>query len=238
MKHAILPAVLAITLAAPSLTSAATFYSDRESYLANTGPQLFIDFNGVPAGSSFAGQELNVGPLNFSGGTFDGDYPVNSIVPADECRDMNGTNHVCGFVDLHNQLRLGFSEPVTSWGTDWSGLGNDGRESILRIWDDNTLLDDVYFAGNTHSQTGFMGFDIGDSLASHVTFSFLTYAPAQSSPEDIFSLDNMLVSTSRGDDPTRDPNRDPVAPVPLPPSILLLGSVGAGLFGLRKRRKA
>jgi len=237
MRKLIMNTALSVMFTMPAMGHAASLYFDRDSYIVDTNPQAFVDFNDVPLGSSYAGQELGVGPIRLSGGVRFG-LPVNNIAPWDGCEQqytIDGTPHACSWVDLENELRMDFLAPVVSWGTDLNDIGNDTRETLLRVWDtEESLVHEYLFQDGVLAENSFFGIDAGDTVLSHVTFSFVQAGPDAFFQEDYFSLDNMLFTTNRGDD---GGPRDPVAPVPLPAPFLMLGSAAIGLFGLRKRRK-
>ncbi|MEM9878896.1 MAG: hypothetical protein AAF862_06425, partial [Pseudomonadota bacterium] len=70
MKYIVqLAALVALPLGA-SAAHAATVFTDRNAFIAQTSPQGFVDFNSVEAGSSFENQDLTVGNVTLRGGFF------------------------------------------------------------------------------------------------------------------------------------------------------------------------
>ncbi|MEM6683365.1 MAG: hypothetical protein AAF607_14100, partial [Pseudomonadota bacterium] len=223
-------ALLAITSA-----NAATSFTDRSAFIAQTSPQGAIDFENAQAGSSFAGQDLTVGNMALSGGV-DDFFTLNLIAPAGSCIGFNlsffqidGSQFACSFVDPEADLRIDFNAPVTAWGADFRDIADDDRRTKLSFYDDDdALLADYVAEGFNEADQSFIGLDFMGAEASYLIFSFIT-GPQDISNSDVFGMDNVLFSTARGMTPN---------PVPVPPAMLLFASAGAVFAGLGKARSA
>ncbi|WP_424968748.1 hypothetical protein [Dinoroseobacter sp. S375] len=219
-------------LAQASAVSAATLYADRAAFEADTAPTGAIDFEDLPDGSSFSGQELSVGPMRFSGGVTPGNETWNVISPVGFCEgyhSIDGSRHACVGVSDHAQVRLDFLTDVSAWGADFSDMGDQGRETALKFYDDaDQLLFEYVAADQGELEKTFIGVDFEGESASYMTFSLFARLPSQDL--DGFGMDNVIFTS------VRDPGAP--APVPLPPAALLLGSAAGGLMSLgRLRRK-
>ncbi|WP_424969988.1 hypothetical protein [Dinoroseobacter sp. S76] len=223
------------TLAQTGAATAATLYADRAAFEADTAPTGGIDFEDIPEGSSFTGQELSLGPMRIAGGVTPGNETwnvVSSVGYCDGYHAIDGSRHACVGVSDHAQVRLDFLTDVSAWGADFSDMGDQGRETALMFYDDeDQLLFEYVAADQGELEKTFIGVDFEDETASYMTFSLFARLPSQQL--DGFGMDNILFTS------VRDPGAP--APVPLPPAALLLGSAAGGLMGLgrlRRKRKA
>ncbi|MEM6681564.1 MAG: hypothetical protein AAF607_04915 [Pseudomonadota bacterium] len=236
MKYSVF--TCAAALLAISSANAATSFTDRSAFIAQTSPQVSVDFNGVPAGSSFEGQELTVGNMTLRGGVYpllpDGGF--NVIAPGGLCTDtdldfltLDATQFACSFVDPQLDLRIDFNAPVTAWGADFRDIADTNRKTKLSFYDaEDGLITEYLAQGLEDSEKSFIGLDLMDNAATHLIFS-LVLDPDQDYTLDFFGMDNVLFSTARGG---VTPN-----PVPVPPALLLFGSAGAAFAGMRSARR-
>ncbi|MEM9878894.1 MAG: hypothetical protein AAF862_06415 [Pseudomonadota bacterium] len=223
-------AVIAFTSAGNA--HAATSFTDRSAFIAQTSPQASIDFENVAAGSSYFQQDLTVGnmTLNVPGGVFG----FQLIAPGGQCGDVgfdafdiDGSQYACSFIASQLNMTVDFNAPVTAWGADFGSLGDEGRRVKLAFLDDDAnVIADFIAEGSEAEEVRFLGFDFEGLEATRLIFSYLISGISQE--QDIFGMDNVLFSTARG---AGTPN-----PVPVPPAMLLFASAG-GAFALLRRRK-
>ncbi|MEM6637407.1 MAG: hypothetical protein AAF667_16110 [Pseudomonadota bacterium] len=236
MQYQSFSSAIAVALFLSSAAQAATSFVDRSAFIAQTSPQGSVDFNDVPAGSSFEDQDLTVGNMTLRGGVF----PIspggwNLIAPGGACTGLNfdltqidGTNFACSFVNPEFDLRVDFNAPVTSWGADFRDIADTDRRTKLSFFDGNDdLIADYVAEGLGDSEISFIGLDLMGAEATHLIFSIII-DDVEADNLDLFAMDNALFSTARGTDV---PNP---APVPLPPAMALFLSAGGALAGLRR----
>ncbi|MEM6683366.1 MAG: hypothetical protein AAF607_14105 [Pseudomonadota bacterium] len=233
MKHSVLTWACAATVIATSGAHAATSFTDRNTFIAQTSPQVSVDFNNVPLGTSFYGQETTIGNMTFAGGTNQALNGWHAIAPGGNCTGpvnafytVDGSPFACTFVEANAQLRIDFNTDVTSWGADFRDLGDEERKTKLTFYDDSDVIAEYIAGGNDNGEVTFVGLDLDGAQATHLIFSlFQAFDPNQ----DLFGMDNVLFSTARGTGTV--PN-----PVPVPPAMLLFASAGAAFAGMRRAR--
>ncbi|MEM6637408.1 MAG: hypothetical protein AAF667_16115 [Pseudomonadota bacterium] len=211
---------------------AVTVFTDRSDFIAQTSPQTSINFEGVPAGSSYRQQDLTVGNMTFNIGG--GVFGFNLIAPGGQCDaqsfdafDVDGSQYACSFIAPQLDLHIDFNAPVTSWGANFGNIGANGRRTELTFSDDDANVIGSYIAeNNAPLGVTFIGLDFAGQEATKLTLSYIVSGLNQE--HDIFGMDNVLFSTARdGDTPS---------PVPVPPGMFLLATAGLAFAGLRRRK--
>ncbi|MEM6681563.1 MAG: hypothetical protein AAF607_04910 [Pseudomonadota bacterium] len=235
MKYIVqLAALVALPLGA-SAAHAATSFTDRSAFIAQTSPQGMIDFNSAQAGSSFENQDLTVGNITLRGGFFPFDPPggINFIAPGGRCTNVSfflaqidGSQFACAFVADGIDLSIDFNAPVTAWGAEFKAFVEEDIQVKFSFFDaDAALVADYIAEGLDPLVPSFIGLDFMGQDVTQLIFSILPN-PDKEENFDAFGMDNMVFAFGRG---AGTPN-----PVPVPPALLLFGSAGAAFAGLRR----
>ncbi len=193
-----------------------TVYHDKASFLAQAGSIAGYDFESDSAG--------DISPPSYSGGVSGsirdfGDFSIDSTssgIYESLVRDQSGNKDI--YLNTYNNaasLKVIFDHAVTAFGFTFVAEGNQS-------YDHSTFsLNGTTWDLGTPGDSGFFGLvETTGTLAAGTAFSF----GQQSSNWSGLSFDNLIYSSNGP------------ASVPIPDSILLLGTGIVALTGVWRRR--
>ncbi len=210
--------LLVLTLLGISNTEASTVYYDRTAFNAAAGTITTYDFESDTV-ETIRGPSVSYdsnGWQNFGDFTIEARSGYVYLVEVRQLQGPNGNKDV--YINSRNDsawMNVVFSEDITAFGFNWIAEGNDG-------YDQSTFaLSGTTYTLGTPGDSGFFGVvaDVGQIFSAGTLFSFGQISSDWSG----MSIDNITYSST--------------ASVPVPGSMLLLGTGLLGLAGVSRRKK-
>ncbi len=210
----------ALALRVQASLAAPVYYSDRDTFVQETAPNLQEDFEDTPPVASGVNDP---DPATIGNMHFDGYFSVpNAFCQASLV--LNDTALLCGAAWQEKSLRIDFLAPVLSWGADFRWIYGGERETHFRFYDEGgSLLAQIVRTGRGGYENLFDGVEFGGASAAYAQFDLVSDTPPHG-----FTMDSVLMTTARGGP----------APVPLPAPVFLLGAGVLGLTALRRKTSA
>jgi len=174
------------------------------------------DFNAFPVGSSFKNTTLAANNMQIKATV--GNNSIEVVSQGSAFFTIDNTPHLTSDLSGAEFLRIDFDSAVSAWSATFRGIGNDGKNTDIKLFDVNdNLLGTIITSAPSNLALGFYGF----LFKENEKVAYLTIQNPTSS-RDTFAIDNISYVIPSN--------------VPVPPAFALFATGLIGLAGLGRRK--